>query len=606
MEDIQTAPIQELSVGPKRPLFVFTTRLTVIALSIILLVAVAGTGFFLFLHKANAATIAGIINYTALKPDPTDRGTVYVKYRPYGSKGAYTTVYASALADKSPWLWTNATSGQVYDMEAQLIVDGKVVATSEPHIVTAPAIDESLNLHVTWKDLPESVIQSQTTYVKGTANIEGVVPTGAILEIQSQNAQSNAFTTEVALVNPQLTNDWRWDKVTPLQDYTLRAVLMQGSKILGTSETLTVSGGDSQIAFTVISSAQGGVTPQQPTTSPQSPTQAVANATPTSVPGNGAITGSVDINGPLNANTSLLMLWRIPGTSTYQQITRITNPSNNGQAWSWNGLQPGKQYEVTAVLQVNNNNTASTQSQIVTVPASNVNFVLNSGVFIPTPSSPVNVVSCNGIGGNQYSATISFSQQQNAGNYWIQVGSNPSWSDIYNNKITATSSNPQITFQVNGGQSYFAQYAYSLCQNCSSNVNFSNFSQSLPFSCGGGGTYTGYVCNTNPYSCSLTTQNNPPYPLNNGGLQQCQQQCVQPSPTPTLTPIPTNTPIPTSTNTPVPPSPTPLTSQCNQSCGGNGYICASGLSCTSTGGGIGSDVCRNPSCPTDSTCQCTH
>lgn len=604
MDDIQTAPIQELPAAPRSSFLLSPTRLTIALLSIVLILIVVGAGFFLFSRKANAATIAGIINYTALKPDPTDQGTVYVKYRPYGSTGAYTTVYASALADKSPWKWDGAASGKVYDMQAQLVVDGKVVAMSEPHIVTAPAIDESLNLHVTWKDLPQSVLQSQTTYVSGTANIEGVVPTGAMLEIQSENPQTKSFSTEVALANPQLSNSWKWDKVTPLQDYTLRAVLMLGSKVLGTSETLSVSGGDNQISFTVISSASasGGATPVQPTSSPNVPTQTIATATP--IPSNGSITGSVDINGPLNANTSLLMLWRTPGSSTYQQITRITYPSNNGQAWSWTGLQPGQQYEVTAVLQVNNNNTATTQSQIVTVPASNVNFVLNSGVFIPTPSSPVNVISCNGVGGNQYSATISFSQQQNAGNYWIQVGTNPAWSDIYNNKITATNSNPQITFQVNSGQSYFAQYAYSLCQNCSSNVNFSNFSQSLPFSCGGGSTYTGYACNTNPYACTLTTQNNPPYPLNNGGLQQCQQQCIPP--TPTMTPIPTNTPVPVPTNTPIPPSPTPtpLTSSCNQSCGGNGYVCASGLSCTSTGGGIGSDVCRNPSCPTEPNCQC--
>lgn len=536
----------------------------------------------------STAEISGNIAYTALKPDPQDRGQVEIKYRKYNSNDSFATFYTSAPYNKS-WDWKNAVSGQPYEIKADLVIDGKLVTSSEPLIVTAPADNQVLNLRVTWHNLPESVVREQTTSIKGEVSVNGYIPSDGNLLILAKSG-SDSFQTVATIPNPRPKNSWIWEKTVPLKDYSMKAVLMKGNTQIGGSQTITAAGGDNSINFTINSSALPDITPiVKPVT---------AVNTPTPQPTQGNITGLVNINGPEQENTSLLMLWRNPGDKDYQVITRINNPSHNGQTWNWNNQKIGKQYEITAVLQVNQQNSASAQSQVVTVPAQNINFTLNTGVVIPTPDGRVTVNACNNIGSNQYNAVISFPKQNNAGNYWIQVGRSNSASDIFNSKIQPNSNNPQITIQINGNQSYYAQYAYSLCSGCSEDSNFSNFSQSNAFSCGGGPAYTGYRCNSSNFTCQLTTDNNPPYPFNNSGLEQCQRDC-RPTPTSTPTPQPTSTPTPEPTSTP-----TPKISSCNQSCGGNGYTCDTGLVCFNPGGGIGSDVCRNPDCTSDTNCNC--
>lgn len=569
---------QKKAVSPKLKLLIFI----IAGIGILLLLL-----FLLFLNsgKSKVATIEGVINYTALKPDPGDRGEVQIKYRKYKSNKEYALAYTSALAENSPWIFNDVVSKQTYEIVADLQIDGNLVTSSEPLIVTAPAKNQQLNLRVTWHNLPESVVREQTASIKGIVLINGYIPSGSTLLIQAKSSTDNAFQTVVTTANVNSKNEWKWDKTVPLKDYMLKAVLMQGSNTLATSEAVIAAGGDSEIVFTLNSTAllPPAASPSvSPSANNPSPSQSAI----------GRITGTVFVNGPEEANTSLLMLWRLPGEKDYKVINRIDNPSHNGQPWNWNNLSIGKQYEITAVLQVNNNNTASTQSQIVTVPAQSINFTLNTGVFIPTPGGSLTVNACNSLGNNQYNAVISFPRQAAAGNYWIQVGRGAAGSDVYNSKLQSNNNNPQITVQIDGNRSYYGQYAYSLCMNCSEDANFSNFSQSTPFSCGGGTVYTGYNCNRSSFACQQTTDNNPPYAFNNAGLNQCQQDC---RPTPTPTNIPTPTSIPT---------PTPKIAYCNETCGSNGYECDGNLICVS-GGGLGSSVCRNSECTLETDCNCS-
>ncbi len=577
-QNIVESPLSKLRTLMQSKLFLLG-----VGISLFIIVIFVSVSIFLILSqsRALAATIDGNITYTALKPDPGDLGEVQVKYRKYQSGDAYKVVYTSGLADNAKWVWNNAISGQPYELIADLTVDGKLVTTSEPLIVTAPATNQELDLRVTWHNLPESVVREQKTYIKGAIMVNGYIPSDSVLAVQAKSATDTSFKTVANITSVESENAWVWNDTIPLKDYVLRAVLTQGNNQLAIGETVIASGGDSDINFELNSSAVSPISPTTPTATPR--------ATATS------ISGTVYINGPENNNSSLLMLWRLPGEKDYKVITRINNPVHNGQYWAWNNLTIGKQYEITAVLQVNEKNSASTQSQIQAVPSKNVNFTLNTGVFIPTPTGRFSVTACNGIGNNQYNAILTFPRESTAGNYWFQVGRSAGWSDVYNSKTQATSNNPQITVQIDGGRSYYAQYAYSLCANCSEDANFSNFSQSSAFSCGGGPAYTGYVCNQSSYSCQLTTDNNPPYPFNDSGLAQCQKDCRAPSVTPTFTPIPTPTLTPT---------PTPKISQCNESCGGSGYTCDYGLTCI-TSGLIGSGTCRNYQCPDDPTCSCS-
>src|SRR5882757_8519443 len=131
------------STLPKTPLSVVSVsvkkKLLFLILGGITAIVLISFGAYFFIQQANAATISGVISYTALKPDATDKGQVLVQARKYGTNELFKTVYTSVLAEGSPWIWKNAVSGQPYEMTASLVIDGKVVTTSEPLIVSAPA-----------------------------------------------------------------------------------------------------------------------------------------------------------------------------------------------------------------------------------------------------------------------------------------------------------------------------------------------------------------------------------------------------------------------------------------------------------------------------------
>ena len=53
--------------------------------SLIFLVALLVVGWYVFSNRPMPATINGTINFSALKPDPDDKGNVVLKYRNYNS-----------------------------------------------------------------------------------------------------------------------------------------------------------------------------------------------------------------------------------------------------------------------------------------------------------------------------------------------------------------------------------------------------------------------------------------------------------------------------------------------------------------------------------------
>ena len=125
----------------------------------------------------------------------------------------------------------------------------------------------------------------------------------------------------------------------------------------------------------------------------------------------------------------------------------------------------------------------------------------------------------------------------------------------------------------------------------------------------------GYYCRSNSQCCSRYCSG-----------YRCRNR---PTPTPTRRSIPTRAPIPRPTSTP---TPTPSCrerwqsctsssqccspyyclnnqcryrpSDCNETCGSSGIICATGLQCIQLSGLLGSDKCRNPACPNETDCVC--
>ncbi len=508
-----------------------------------LILTVIAIGYF-FVARTNAATVSGYINFTALKPDPQDQGQIALKYRKYGTTEEYKKIDSlPQLQDTAPWTWTEAENGQPYEVIAELSVNDKLITTSEPLIVTAPAINQELALRVTWHDLPVEVVQEQTTAIKGHTIINGLIPASSRLFIQAKAMDGTTFETVATINTPTNDNPWEWKDVTPLKDYSLKGILVSGTTVIGTSDIMTAAGGDNEIELMINSMAQPDPTPTQiiqPTAKPTAtPTPIIVTATPvmtitsvptatpipteiptpTPVPAKGKISGKILINGPKDANTSVVLLSRKPGQGDFQTLTKIDYPKQDGQNWEWDDATVGTNYEIMAELQVNNNTTATARSQVVAGPAKNVDFILNTGVTVPTTNETPSLAACTNNHDNQWDATIQFPNVNNAGNYWFKVGTNPSSADTFNSKQRPqTNTDKQnVTIRVDSKNPYFAQYAFSICINCSSDKNFSNFSHTVQFTCG---------------------EDGPPAPT----------QTPFPTAIPTTTPVPTKKP----TSTPIP------------------------------------------------------
>lgn len=497
--------------------------------------------FFLGRAVTSKAAIAGTLQFSALRPDPEDEGTVTILYRPYNSTDSFQpTGLEVALLDGASWEWEGAKTGKTYELVPQLEIRGRVVGTAEPVVVTAPAHNVQLKLRVTWSDLPAEIVAQQTTNLGGSASVQGVIPPNATLQILARLATVSTYQTVQTLDAVGTTNTWLWTDARPLATYKVKAVLMDGTTQVGESDEVSAEAGEKEVELSVVSGARL----PEPT-----------NPSPTPTP-SGTIFGKVYINGPKAANSSLVMLFKTPGADQFREIGRIQNPNHGGQEWRFNATA-GTTYEIRAVLQVNGKDSATSRSQIVVAPAQGINFTINTGVTIPTPSAEPVLESCGRAPDNRWDATIRFPRVENAGNYWVQIGTSQGASNVINDVRPADNNIAQqlATIRIDGGRHYYAQYAFSFCITCSGSENFSNFSRSLRFSCDTEPTptpeadWTGYICNKGNNSCELTRDANPPFAFNNAGLEQCQRSCA-PTPPPTSTPTPSPTVYPSAVTLP--------------------------------------------------------
>lgn len=502
--------------GGSAPGILFLGAIIIIGLIIAAVIIAAGKS--LGLLDKQPASVSGEIVYTALQPSPGDKGSIHLYYRSKGSTEEFKDAGIDIpLVSNQSWEWLSAQAGKNYELQAGLLIDGQVVKRSDIETVTAPANNVDLALKVNWKDLPSDVLASTDLSVDGTVSINGYIPTGSQLQVLSvDNTTADGQPTLIgddlqgnekvvqSIANPTNSNVWTWSAAQPLKSYVFRAVLKDssGNQIGESQQVVNVQAADQQVGLIINSSAQPPaqtqtqVTPfnslaqasPQVTTQPSPqpsvvPSPAAAQPTPSAAPAPSAnITGTVYLNGPKNQNTSLLMLWKKVGDASYNVINRYADPTQSGTSWMFNGAQAGQQYEVQAALQVNGQNTSTApQPQIVTAPAMNVNFTLNTNFLVPAPNTqPVFQVCIN-----NDQAVIVLPQIANAAQYWVEVGTSAGDSSLANTKlkVDTTQGDQKITVGVPRGKQSFLRYAYAECANCSDNNNFSPWSQTTGFTC---------------------------------------------------------------------------------------------------------------------------
>jgi hypothetical protein len=449
------------------------------------------------LQVAQVTALAGTVHFSGLKPEKGDAGQLKVLVRRLDSSQEWEDVDIKLpLEQDTPWQWDEALPGVNYQVQTTLVVEGREIKKSETEIVTAPAETIRLLLDIDWSDLPKDVVSASKATISGDIIVNGYIPSKTTLEVIALHPSDTTGsiptlspevikrgTVLATVASPQTTNPWTWDQAIPQQDYLVVAVLKQGVQIIGTSqEIVSTNIGDNTTNFT-INSVASPLPP--PAVKVQKPIKGVGQRLGTSSEIT-TISGTVSLNGPKNANTSLLMLWRKPGDQNYQVIGRYDNPPTSGTTWQWNSAEVGVTYQIMAVLQVNEQNTSSAPSPVtVTAPATQVNFTLNTYYVIPATQGIPVLETCLRKDSDNWNAIIRLPRIQGAGNYWLGVGNAPYQSNVYNQIFPAgaNSSDPKVSVVVQDNRQHFMQYSYSSCEDCTNQNNLAPPSQQVAFTC---------------------------------------------------------------------------------------------------------------------------
>ncbi len=444
---------------------------------------------------APSAELSGTVRFTALQPEPEDKGDLMLHARRVDSN-TWQEIEPLALKQDSAWVWHSALPGVNYELQATLVIDGKEIKKSEMVQTTAPAADIRVPLEVNWHDLPEDVVNVSTTSLGGTVFVNGYISPSSVLEVYALDAVhfSDGFhqvnpemltrAVRIASVsNPQSEVTWEWNEAKPLEKYMVVVVLRDRGELFGVSKQLRFAdAGETSLEHMINSEIV-------PPTGMQSLIPGISTLR-ASVVAQGAasrgISGTTSIVGPLRKNSSLLMLQRKPGEENYTPINRYAFPSQYGTKWQFADAEVGQAYEIMAALQVNDQNTSTPPGPTTVVaPASNVNFALNTWYTMPRPTTrPSNEVCLDG-DGKSYTAVLVLPKIADATQYWFQVGEKSGQSGTYNHMLPVvdTDGDMKIRVRVDKSKQYFMRYSYATCEHCSGPNNFSPYSDEVGFTC---------------------------------------------------------------------------------------------------------------------------
>jgi hypothetical protein len=432
--------------------------------------------------RGSAATISGTIQYNGVLPQDPQTAVIVLNARRSGSAQFTRTSVRLPVANVSSWAWNQAKNNVTYELQAQLIVNGKEAAVSDMITATAPAEDEVLTFNVTKEAIsmvapsPIAVVNTASAAtapsatavpapalatLSGKVNFVGYAPAGATLIMQVRRADSNNFMTFSTLAAKDDVT-WSWAGAEAGVLYTVKAGLIVNGQMVAESPDAAMAAPAVNQFVQIVSSVKP---PAVVVTKPA------------------AISGKIDLNGVIQNNSSVLVLVRKLGETNYTPVQRLSATDN--KTWVFPTAVPGQWYELTAAYQVNENNVAVGNVVAVTAPANEQVIRINTGASIPAPSSSPSLLNCGTRqSDNKWPAVIQVPVVAQANEYWVQVGSQPGGSDVYNAKTNNSGSQAlQITAPLVDNQSYYVRYAYAYCSDCGKETNYSGFSSSLNAKC---------------------------------------------------------------------------------------------------------------------------
>lgn len=447
-------------------------------------------------NSIGKTSISGTFNLNGVAPDGS---TIAIAERKVGDSQFNIVLSGLAPTDGGVWSWNAAKPGIAYEVQAYLQQNGNTISQSNAKVVAAPADSEVLTINS--KAQSSAPVKS---VISGSLDLNGYIPPGSLFSIQIRKNGTSEFTVVASGLQAIDSASWSWSDALSGTSYDMQANMIYNGNVVAQSKILTVTAPAYNESLRINSSL------------------------PSPVSGFQSISGIINHNGLIPANSSYSIAQRKSGSSQFTTV--ITGiPIADSAAWNWSQAQSGINYDLQAYLVTNGNITAQSQILTVAAPAVNEVFTINAQNQPPAPPGSTLSSDCVGKGPNGlWQVRISYNINtviNNAQQYWLTIGNSSQDSSFVNSQIAPSSPQQSQSYTTNyvfnEGTNYYAQWAYSTCKGC--NV-YSSFSPSLQF-----------YCNTQPPTSTPTSS---PTPSN--------------TPTGTSTPVPTSTLTPTYTTTPTP------------------------------------------------------
>jgi len=385
--------------------------------------------------------------------------------RESGSDASFTdTGISIPFEDTAMWTWSGAEAGMTYDLRADVSYKNAFIKSSTIASTTAPSTGVALRVSILATDIPDYIIEQTLVPISGSVQLNGYVPGGSLVKIFAREEGTQGdFIPVVNNLTAQNGAKWVWDTATAGTSYEMQAEMYTSTgTFIGESVYVVIAAPAQNEKFVINSTA---VPP-------------VSKAT---------ISGTVKVNGPIVQGSTVLLLQRKSGTSEYTEFQRL--PAQSQVSFTWNNAASGSIYDIQAALQVNEQNSSTSNTATITAPASSLKLELNTNnsVSAPTQLPQISCGSPDATGG--HNVTISYPNVSQAKQYWIEAGTQPGLRDIFGEVVPAAS-NQSVDKNVylKSDTNSYTRYAYSMCSDCKVDdlQNWSGFSPTLGFRCTAG------------------------------------------------------------------------------------------------------------------------
>lgn len=333
--------------------------------ALLLLGVLLGIGGYLFLIDAKKtplppqvklAPIGGSININGVIPD--NGSVVFLRKEANTTEKFEQFETHPAVLDDKQWTFDKAILGKSYEIKALVRVGKKTLAQSSPIFVTAPAQDEMLNIDI---PLLPNITPAEVS-ISGTVGINGYIPDGATIIMESRIAQTSDFAAVAQNIPAKDEQSITYTSALSGKNYEARIVLVdKGKQQIGSSKTLSVTAPADSERWDINSTAKPSVTPLP----------------------FGVISGIINFNGQAPPNSRIVVFQKKADAPNYQVAVGNINAAD-GTKWIWNKASSSASYDLIVTLKQKQSDgtdkdIVNSNTLTLTAPAANEIFTINFG-----------------------------------------------------------------------------------------------------------------------------------------------------------------------------------------------------------------------------------